>query len=189
MKNFLQTFWRVITWPFRMILRIIAWPFRMIGRGIQFLNTDVDDRPILDTFSNLATETDARASFWEHVEALRMHLLRMLIALALCAAATSQAATVTVYTTLAAWQAAVSGSVQTQDFSGYAAGANLNGVAVLPGVTLSSNLGPVEVFGADKIAVAFGKDPKIQALAQNIIKAQEDEIAMMRLWLAQNVKQ
>ena len=84
MKNFLQTFWRVITWPFRMILRIIAWPFRMIGRGIQFLNTDVDDRPILDTFSNLATETDARASFWEHVEALRMHLLRMLIALAIC---------------------------------------------------------------------------------------------------------
>jgi sec-independent protein translocase protein TatC len=67
-----------------MILRIIAWPFRMIGRGIQFLNTDVDDRPILDTFSNLATETDARASFWEHVEALRMHLLRMLIALAIC---------------------------------------------------------------------------------------------------------
>jgi uncharacterized protein (DUF305 family) len=40
-----------------------------------------------------------------------------------------------------------------------------------------------------KIAAAFGKDPKIQALAQNIIKAQEDEIAMMRLWLAQNVRQ
>ncbi len=84
MKKFLQSFWRVITWPFRMILLIIAWPFRMIGRGIQFLNTDVDDRPILDTFSNLATETDARASFWEHVEALRMHLFRMLIALAIC---------------------------------------------------------------------------------------------------------
>jgi sec-independent protein translocase protein TatC len=84
MKKFLQSFWRVITWPFRMILLIIVWPFQMIGRGIQFLNTDVDDRPILDTFSNLATETDARASFWEHVEALRMHLLRMLIALAIC---------------------------------------------------------------------------------------------------------
>ena len=84
MKKFLQSFWRVITWPFRMILLIIIWPFQMIGRGIQFLNTDVDDRPILDTFSNLATENDARASFWEHVEALRMHLLRMLIALAIC---------------------------------------------------------------------------------------------------------
>ena len=84
MKKFFQTFWRVITWPFRMIFRIIAWPFRMIGRGIQFLNTDVDDRPILDTFSNLATESDARASFWEHVEALRIHLFRMLIVLAIC---------------------------------------------------------------------------------------------------------
>jgi uncharacterized protein (DUF305 family) len=40
-----------------------------------------------------------------------------------------------------------------------------------------------------KIAAAFGKDPRIQSLAQNIIKAQEEEIAMMRLWLAQNVKQ
>jgi sec-independent protein translocase protein TatC len=56
----------------------------MIGRGIHFLNTDVDDRPILDTFSNLATESDARASFWEHVEALRIHLFRMLIVLAIC---------------------------------------------------------------------------------------------------------
>jgi sec-independent protein translocase protein TatC len=44
----------------------------------------VDDRPILDTFTNLATESDARASFWDHIEALRMHLFRMLIALAIC---------------------------------------------------------------------------------------------------------
>jgi sec-independent protein translocase protein TatC len=84
MKKFFQAAWRVITWPFRLIYRIIAWPFRMIKRGIQFLNTDVDDRPILDTFSNLATEEDARASFWDHVEALRVHLFRMLVALAIC---------------------------------------------------------------------------------------------------------
>jgi sec-independent protein translocase protein TatC len=84
MKKILQSIWRVITWPFRMIYKIIAWPFHRIGRGIKFLNTDVDDRPILDTFSNLATEEEARASFWDHVEALRMHLFRMLIALALC---------------------------------------------------------------------------------------------------------
>ena len=84
MNRFLQSFWRVITWPFRLIYRMIAWPFKMIGRGINFLNMDVDDRPILDTFSNLAMEEEARASFWGHVEALRMHLLRMLIALAIC---------------------------------------------------------------------------------------------------------
>jgi sec-independent protein translocase protein TatC len=84
MKKILQSFWRVITFPFRLIYKIIVWPFQMIKRGIKFLNTDVEDRPILDTFSNLATESDARASFWDHIEALRMHLFRMLIALAVC---------------------------------------------------------------------------------------------------------
>jgi sec-independent protein translocase protein TatC len=84
MKKFFQSFWRVITWPFRILYKIIAWPFQMIGRGMKFLNTDVDDRPILDTFSNLATEEEARASFWGHVEALRIHLFRMLIAVAIC---------------------------------------------------------------------------------------------------------
>jgi uncharacterized protein (DUF305 family) len=40
-----------------------------------------------------------------------------------------------------------------------------------------------------KIVVAFGKDPKIRELAQNVIKAQEDEITMMKSWLATNAKQ
>jgi sec-independent protein translocase protein TatC len=84
MKKILQSFWRVITFPFRLIYKIIVWPFQMIKRGLKFLKTDVEDRPILDTFSNLATESDARASFWDHIEALRMHLFRMLIALAVC---------------------------------------------------------------------------------------------------------
>ena len=84
MKKFFQSIWRVITWPFRLIYRIISWPFRIIKRGINFLNTDVEDRPILDTFSNLATEEEARSSFWSHVEALRIHLFRMLIAVAIC---------------------------------------------------------------------------------------------------------
>lgn len=79
---------------------------------------------------------------------------RTLIALALSAAGLAQAATVSVYTSLAAWQAAISGSAQTQDFSGYAAGTDLTGVAVLPGVTLTSNLGPVQAFA--QTATAFG---------------------------------
>src|SRR5262245_9199952 len=83
MKNFFQKSWRVITFPFRLLYWIIAFPFRMINRGIKFLNTDVEDRPILDTFSNLATEADARESFWEHINALRIHLFRMIIGLAI----------------------------------------------------------------------------------------------------------
>lgn len=78
------------------------------------------------------------------------------LALTLATAGLAQAATVTVFNNLAAWEAAISGSAQLQDFSSYAGGADLTGVAVLPGVTLSSNIGPVEVFGADKAAAAFG---------------------------------
>lgn len=83
MKNFFRALWRVITFPFWLIFTIIAFPFRLAGRAIQFLNMDVEDRPILDTFSTLATEEQARASFWDHIDALRMHLLRMLIGLAI----------------------------------------------------------------------------------------------------------
>lgn len=79
MKRFFSALWRVVTFPFW----LIALPFRWIPRAIRFLNTDVEDRPILDTFSTLANEEQARASFWDHIEALRMHLFRMLIGLAI----------------------------------------------------------------------------------------------------------
>ena len=81
---------------------------------------------------------------------------RILVALALSAAGVAQAATVSVYTDLAAWTAALSSPAQLQDFSGYANGTDLTGVQVLPGLTLGGNLGPLEVFGAQKTASAFG---------------------------------
>lgn len=82
---------------------------------------------------------------------------RTLAALALTALGTAQAATVSVYTDLATWQAALSGSAQTQDFNSLGLGTDLTGVAVLPGVTLSSNLGPVTVFDSTApMAMAFG---------------------------------
>jgi sec-independent protein translocase protein TatC len=83
MKSFVRALWRVITFPFRLLFTIIAFPFKLIGRALKFLNTDVDDRPILDTFSTLANEEQARASLWDHIEALRIHLFRMLIGLAI----------------------------------------------------------------------------------------------------------
>ena len=78
-----KTFWRVISFPFRLIFNILAFPFRLIRKSIYFLNMDVEDRPILDTFTTLASEPEARAGFWDHIEALRMHLFRMLIGLAI----------------------------------------------------------------------------------------------------------
>jgi len=83
MRKFFRTIWRVITFPFVLLFKIIAFPFRVIRHASQFLNTEPDDRPLIDTFSSLASEEQARESFWGHIEALRGHLLRIVIALAL----------------------------------------------------------------------------------------------------------
>ena len=39
-----------------------------------------------------------------------------------------------------------------------------------------------------KIVLAFGKDPEVKKLAEDIIKAQESEITLMRNWLEKNAK-
>jgi sec-independent protein translocase protein TatC len=84
MRKFFKTIWRVITFPFILLFNIIAFPFRALRRIGQFLNEEPpEDRPLIDTFSSLATEAETRASLWEHVDALRMHLLRIIIGLAL----------------------------------------------------------------------------------------------------------
>jgi sec-independent protein translocase protein TatC len=85
MTKFLKLIWRVITFPFVLVFNIIAFPFRMVRKAYRFLNTDLpeEDRPLMDTFSNLVTEEQARSSLWDHVEALRMHLLRIVVALAI----------------------------------------------------------------------------------------------------------
>lgn len=81
MKNILKALWRVITFPFWLIYNILASPFRLISKSIQFLNTEPEDRPLIDTFTNLVSEEQARSSFWDHIEELRAHLLRMVIGL------------------------------------------------------------------------------------------------------------
>lgn len=84
MKKLLRFLWRVITFPFVLVFNILAFPFRVIHRAHEFLNRDLDeDRPLMDTFASIASEQQARASLWDHVEALRMHLLRIVIALAI----------------------------------------------------------------------------------------------------------
>ena len=84
MKKILRFLWRVITFPFVLVFNILALPFSIIRKAYLFLNTDLDeDRPLMDTFASIAAEEQARASLWDHVEALRMHLLRIVIALAI----------------------------------------------------------------------------------------------------------
>lgn len=82
MTKLFKALWRVITFPFRLIFNILALPFRIFSRSIKFLNTEPDDRPLIDTFTNLVSEAEARSSFWDHIEEMRAHLLRIVIGLA-----------------------------------------------------------------------------------------------------------
>ena len=84
MTNFFKAAWRVITFPFRLIFNILAIPLRGLRFISDYLNEDIpEERPLIDTFSSLASEAETRASLWEHVDALRTHLLRMIIGLAI----------------------------------------------------------------------------------------------------------
>jgi sec-independent protein translocase protein TatC len=83
MRNFFMQGWRVITFPFRLIFNIIAFPFRAIARFQKYLNTEPDERPLTDVFADLATDTNVRRMMWDQVEALRSHLLRSVMALAI----------------------------------------------------------------------------------------------------------
>lgn len=83
MRKFFQGLWRILTFPFRLIFNIFAFPFRAIKKFNQFLNAIPDERPIADIFVDIATDKNTRDILWEQIEALRMHLLRSVLVLAL----------------------------------------------------------------------------------------------------------
>jgi sec-independent protein translocase protein TatC len=78
MQKFLKGLWRVISYPFRILYWIIASPVRLINKTNKFLNEELDDRPLPDA---LAASIQTPSALFEHVDALRKHLLRMLIGL------------------------------------------------------------------------------------------------------------
>ncbi|HEX2697158.1 MAG TPA: twin-arginine translocase subunit TatC [Anaerolineales bacterium] len=82
MRRFFLGVWRVITFPFRLVWWIITLPFRAFRSARDFMLTEPKEESIGDIFSNLAQNEQARAMFWEHVEALRMHLLRSVLGIA-----------------------------------------------------------------------------------------------------------
>jgi sec-independent protein translocase protein TatC len=84
MRRFFRALWRVISFPFVLLYHVLAFPFRLGRKISNFLNEDFEeDRPLVDALASLANEQQARASLWDHIDALRMHLLRMVIALAI----------------------------------------------------------------------------------------------------------
>lgn len=66
---YFRVLFTLITFPFKLIYAIIAFPFRALQAFNQFLNTEPED-----------TKPE---SFWQHIEALRMHLFRAVLMLAL----------------------------------------------------------------------------------------------------------
>jgi sec-independent protein translocase protein TatC len=72
-----------IFYPFRLVYKIIAFPFRKVYQFHQFLNTEPEEHPLGEVFVDLTQNADTRQMMWDQVEALRMHLLRAVLALIL----------------------------------------------------------------------------------------------------------
>jgi len=83
MRKFFHGLWRVVSFPFRILYRIIASPVVLIKKTNNFLNEELDDRPLSDAF---AASIQTPSALLEHVDALRKHLLRMLIGLVIAIA-------------------------------------------------------------------------------------------------------
>jgi sec-independent protein translocase protein TatC len=81
--EFFNRVWRIVTFPFRLIFNVLAFPFRAIQRFNKFLNTEPEERPLSEVFVDLTTNEEMRQMLWIQVEALRMHLLRAVLALVL----------------------------------------------------------------------------------------------------------
>lgn len=78
MRKTLNHLWRIIIFPFRAVFWLFGLPFRFLKRVNTFLNADLEDRPLPDAF---AASLQTPSALLEHVEALRKHLLRMLLGL------------------------------------------------------------------------------------------------------------
>ena len=81
-RRFPKLFDRVF-YPFRLVYNIIAFPFRKVYQFHQFLNTEPEEHPLGEVFVDLTQNADTRQMMWDQVEALRMHLLRAVLALIL----------------------------------------------------------------------------------------------------------
>lgn len=79
--KFFDQVWFVVAFPFRLLYNVAAFPFRKISQFNKFLNTEPEERPLTEVFVDLTTNKDTREMMWDQVEALRMHLLRAVLAL------------------------------------------------------------------------------------------------------------
>ncbi|MGD8405074.1 MAG: twin-arginine translocase subunit TatC [Anaerolineales bacterium] len=82
MRKFFSALWWLVTAPFRLIWAIITFPFRAYVQIRAFLSDEPEEHDLSEVLSTTLSDSDARQSLWDHIEALRHHLLRSLLALA-----------------------------------------------------------------------------------------------------------
>lgn len=82
MRRLLRGLWRVITFPFRAIWWLITLPVRGFRAAKRFMATEPEEHPLGDVFVELTQNAQSRELFWEQVEALRAHLLRAVLGIA-----------------------------------------------------------------------------------------------------------
>ena len=86
MRNFFKKLWRIITAPFRFIWMIISAPFKGWKKAKAFLNEVPEEHSLIDATTSTIQSSEARASLFDHIEVLRKHLFRALLALILTVA-------------------------------------------------------------------------------------------------------
>lgn len=84
MRKVFNGLWWLITAPFRLVVWVVKLPFSAVRNLHHFLTYVPEDRPVIDAFSIAVQSKDA---FFEQIDALRKHLFRALLALALTVAA------------------------------------------------------------------------------------------------------
>lgn len=83
MRKFFSGLWRLVMAPFRLLWWIITLPFRSFREIREFLTDEPEEHDLVDVLSNTISNKDVRQSLWDHIEDLRKHLLRSLLALSL----------------------------------------------------------------------------------------------------------
>ncbi len=83
MRKIFSSVWQKITAPFRLIGKIFGAPVRGWKKLQTFLNEEPEEHSLIDTTASAIQSPEARDSLLYHIEALRKHLFRALLALML----------------------------------------------------------------------------------------------------------
>jgi sec-independent protein translocase protein TatC len=74
-RRFFSRVWRIVTTPIRLLIRVVTWPFRRVRSFIDY------EPPETSTGDAFAQTLQQPAVLLDHLEALRGHLMRSLVAL------------------------------------------------------------------------------------------------------------